>query len=485
MKWPGTAAAYSLIMAIFGQTPAGIHTGLLLITVSTALLTFLLTRRLVGDAAGVVAAGTYALLSISPETLGLAAHATHFVVLPALAGIVLLQNLDDQTSPGRIFGAGVLLGLSVIMKQSGAAFAAFAVFWIAWHEFTQPSRQGRRLVVRLGWLTVGGLVPFTALLATLAAMGVLDRFWLWTVRYAQAYASITTLTDGFSNLSLVVGRQFAIAPGLWSLALVGLPLLFCDASLRRSRPFILAFTVFSVLAICPGWYFRYHYFIQLLPVAGLLAGVAVHAASTWLARFQTPLRATAIPCLLFALAGLWSVYQSRAIFFRLTPAQVCGVVYGLDAFPESVKIGAYLKDHCPPDARIAVVGSEPQIYFYSQRRSATGYIYMYPLLESQPYAASMRQEFIREIEASNPSYVVFVNISTSWSAHPDSNRSIFDWFNHYWPGRFQLIGLAEISPSAATDYRWQENGADLAPKGKNWLAVFKNDRSASSPAKPN
>src|SRR5271165_5109722 len=31
MKLPGTAAAYALFMAFFGQTPAGVHLGLLLV----------------------------------------------------------------------------------------------------------------------------------------------------------------------------------------------------------------------------------------------------------------------------------------------------------------------------------------------------------------------------------------------------------------------------------------------------------------------
>src|SRR6185295_12425866 len=92
MKWPGTPGAYALIMAIFGQTPAGIHTGLLFVNLATAWMVYLLTKRLTGDAPGVVAAGTYGLLSISPWCLGLAAHATHFVVLPALAGVLLLQK---------------------------------------------------------------------------------------------------------------------------------------------------------------------------------------------------------------------------------------------------------------------------------------------------------------------------------------------------------------------------------------------------------
>src|SRR5438128_1174779 len=46
MKFPGTYAAYALIMSIFGQTIAGIHLGLLLVNVATITLIFLLGRKL-------------------------------------------------------------------------------------------------------------------------------------------------------------------------------------------------------------------------------------------------------------------------------------------------------------------------------------------------------------------------------------------------------------------------------------------------------
>ena len=77
LKLPGTSVAYALIMAVFGQTVTAIHAGVILVNLATAVLVFVLARRICGEAAGVVAAGTYALLSIVPETLGLAAHATH------------------------------------------------------------------------------------------------------------------------------------------------------------------------------------------------------------------------------------------------------------------------------------------------------------------------------------------------------------------------------------------------------------------------
>src|SRR6516162_5472510 len=90
MKLPGTYAAYALLMAVFGESPAGIHFGLALVNAFSIILIFLVGRRLLDDAAGAVAAVVFGLVSTSPAVLGLAGHATHFVVLPALAGMLLL-----------------------------------------------------------------------------------------------------------------------------------------------------------------------------------------------------------------------------------------------------------------------------------------------------------------------------------------------------------------------------------------------------------
>src|SRR5437016_4498568 len=53
MKWPGTYAAYAVVMAIFGQSASGIRIGLVLVTTSSALLVYFLARRFFGPAAGV------------------------------------------------------------------------------------------------------------------------------------------------------------------------------------------------------------------------------------------------------------------------------------------------------------------------------------------------------------------------------------------------------------------------------------------------
>ena len=101
MKMPGTYAAYAVLMALFGESPAGIHFGFLVVNLATLALLFLLARRVLAGVAVPVCCSAYVLLSLSPAVLGLEGHATNLVVLAALGGILLLlrarQNRKSRT----------------------------------------------------------------------------------------------------------------------------------------------------------------------------------------------------------------------------------------------------------------------------------------------------------------------------------------------------------------------------------------------------
>jgi len=97
MKMPGLYYVYAIILAVFGQTTQGIHFGLLVINAATIVLMFVLGRRLLDSAAGVMAAGSYAVMSLSQHIEGFSANAEQLLVLPMLAGIILLlQAIDSQ-----------------------------------------------------------------------------------------------------------------------------------------------------------------------------------------------------------------------------------------------------------------------------------------------------------------------------------------------------------------------------------------------------
>src|SRR5207247_9795147 len=116
MKFPGTYAMYAFIMTLFGQTIQGVHLGLMLVNCASILFIFYLTRRMTGEFGAVIASGSYAVLSLSSSVLGFAAHATHFVVLPAVAGALLLLIVSGKNESRGYFWPGALFGVAFLMK---------------------------------------------------------------------------------------------------------------------------------------------------------------------------------------------------------------------------------------------------------------------------------------------------------------------------------------------------------------------------------
>jgi 4-amino-4-deoxy-L-arabinose transferase-like glycosyltransferase len=702
MKLPGTYAAYALIMALFGQSPAGIHVGVLLVNLASIILMFLLGRALLDEAAGVVAAVSFALLSLSPAVLGLAGHATHFVVLPALGGILLLVravnpclawpgpplintplqrgvsdrreaptalavssptppdhtpsetakavppapersptplkrgvnetgregtrqqlstfNFQLSTFNWRLLCAGLLFGVAFLMKQHGIFFGLFGALYLIWTRVaahleakeengfgrgpTQPRGSGGRrnrrdaknaenapvpapsapiaslrltgppaagptpqagprlshfaagklrpgtgevqspkskvqspgsevpsskfqvsspgtgevqsppfthhasritsplthhasritpppLTHSLTPFLFGLILPYALTCLILWLAGVFPQFVFWTISYARRYVSQYALVDGPALLRL--GLRAAVGPNvlLWLLPWAGALVMWWEhrftiydlrftsslalatASLptedrppmpgpRKSkienrkwkvpypRFFLTALLLCSFASVCVGLHFREHYFITLLPALSLLTGVAVSRA-IYVVRYDRTIELfLAAPILIgFVAAVGWALIGNGSVWFVMTPDEAIKDAYFTTLFTDARKVAQEIKASTGPQARIAVLGSEPEICFYSGRRSATGYIYMYPLMERQTFALKMQQEMIAEIERARPEYAVYVKENMSWPA--GYQDIISDWWEKYWPANFEMVKTIEIERKRTSD----------------------------------
>jgi hypothetical protein len=123
----------------------------------------------------------------------------------------------------------------------------------------------------------------------------------------------------------------------------------------------------------------------------------------------------------------------------MTPAQAVRDIYGTTLFSEVSKVADYLNANTAKDARVAVLGSEPEIYFHAHRPSASGYIYTYPLMETHSYALKMQEEMIAEIERSKPEYFVYVDDDYSWLPRENSQHRLDDWWKAYWRANLDLV----------------------------------------------
>jgi 4-amino-4-deoxy-L-arabinose transferase-like glycosyltransferase len=469
MKFPGTYAAYAAIMSMFGQTIPGIHLGLLLVNATTIILIFLLGRQLVNSAVGLAAGMSYAVLSVSPSVLGFAGHATHFVLLPALGGILLLRKAANRPAFGSLFASGTLFGLAVLMKQPAVFFALFGAVYLVSDGLHRRFRT-EKILLRTLIFTAGVILPFAITCLLLWRIGVFDRFWFWTIDYARQYGSLVPFSQA-PRIFFYSAKEVLVANWpIWMLAGVGLVAGLWEQRTRPIAVFLLVFLFFSALALCPGFYFRLHYFVLVLPAVSLLAGVTISRLSD--ISVERSIAVRLIPTVILAFALAWPLLADRKFFFEASPVEASRLIYPESPFAESIRIAEYLREHTTPNDTIAVLGSEPQIYFYSHRRSSTGYVYTYGLMEPHKYAGTMQEEMIREIERAHPKFLISVVMPDSWLQRPESERLIFTWANEYTAQNYTVAGLVNMVAPDQTDYYFDDVPRSVPQLG-NYILIYR------------
>jgi len=386
--------------------------------------------------------------------MGTQAHATHFVVLAALGGALLLLRYSDSRRLQTLWWSGLLFGLAFLMKQHGIFFGAFGVLYLSATGWRSRPPLPAKLILFGGALAA----PFGLACLLLWCAGVFEKFWFWTFTYSRVYVSEVSLSEGST---LFVERFLPILKqnvALWILAAAGLMRLWWKKAYWPSAAFATALLFFSSLAVCPGLYFRENYFILLLPAVALLAGAAVRKR---------------LSAYVFGAALLLSIFAQREFLFRMSPLEASREIYGQNPFPEAIPVASYIRAHSQKSSRIAVLGSEPEIYFYANRHSATSYIYMYGLMESQPYALTMQEDMIREVTTAAPEFVVEVAGNTSWLRDKKSPARIFEWWSGYRPQHYRLVGVADIISDDRSEYRWDTAAEGYQPRSDSYLTVYR------------
>jgi hypothetical protein len=472
MKLPGVYVAYAALMSVFGESIRGIHIGLLFVNAATIGLLFLLGRRLLSPLGGLAAAAAFAMLTLNPASHGLSANAEHFVVPFAAGGLLLLLGGIEKGCGKALALSGLCFGVGVLMKQQGAAFLLAGGMALVIAEVRRLPRDRGRILRRAAIFAVAGLLPYLFTCLALGIAGVFDTFWFWTFTYARSYGSQVPWSAAWMMFSMQVVKVLGQAPLLWSLAAIGLTTPWWSRVLRPHGATVMIFALLSGLAICPGLFFREHYFLLLGPAGGLLAAAGTGALVN-LARRRTSLGRPALVLagIVFVAALAEPVIRQRELLFRLTPVEACRATFGLNPFPESVAVAKVVASLTDEGERIAVIGSEPQIYFLAKRRSATGYIYTYALMEPHEHAARMHREMIAEIEAHRPKVLVLVNIQQSWLAGAWSKQILQRWFAEY-VEQYDFVWLAEIGSDGTRQWRDGE-AARIARDGERlWVAVL-------------
>ncbi|HTA31285.1 MAG TPA: glycosyltransferase family 39 protein [Candidatus Cybelea sp.] len=475
MKTPGIYAAYALSMAIFGQSSGGIRLGFMLANMGAIVLLYFVGRRFLDRAGAVAASAAYALLSLSPYVQGFNAHSTHFVILAALGAILVLLRAQERGGLAGFFWSGALFGIAFLMKQPGGAFAFFGGALLPRPALRDRPRDWKTHAPRLAVYAAGVAMPILLTGLILWRAGVWDKFWWWTVTYARVHATALPLAEGATRLGGFL-THLSWDGLFWALALAGLVRVLTGKGGADEKFFFLSWLFFSFAAICPTFQFTTHYFVMILPVIALLAARAITPAACWLAA-QSSALVRGAQWLLFGLACAAVACSHIDTFLARGPAEAAALLYPVNNFEVYPILADYLKRQSPPTAKLAVFGSEPELLFYAHRRSVTGYIYMYDLVQDQPFRQRMDNEMISEVVQGRADYVVFVNLVFSWLPNPPEALQPFnDWMQNYINSQYEPCGVVTFLPNR---YFWGPDCLRHVRSGHRFVVIYQRKASAS------
>jgi 4-amino-4-deoxy-L-arabinose transferase-like glycosyltransferase len=474
MQFPGVSAMYAIFMAIFGQTATGIHLGLLIVNVTTILLVFLLGRQIFDPSVGVVAAASYAVLSISPWVLGFAAHATSFVNLFSVSACLLLWRATESERLPLLLLSGLLFGIAVLMKQHAVFFVLFGFVSLGAGEWRLKPKDWRRSFLRMLVFGCGSALPLALTCLALYIVGVLHNFWTWCFIYGREYMGQVPATQGLDlfrdSVAVVMGKTCL----LWAWAAVGLAVISVRRRWRaRSTLFIILLLVASILSMSTGFRFRNQYFVVTFPFVSILIGLGYRSVRAAFQASELPawLR-KAVPVSLLAATFGYVLYVQRYLLFMAPPDRLSRLLYYPNPFADSQAIARYINGHSTTNACIAILGSEAQIYFYAQRQSATGYLYTYNMVARHPHSLHTQRQMIKEIEMAEPEYLIFVNIDLSWLIWENAETTILHWSEQYAEKNYDLIGVVDLVSVDHTEFRWQTEAKHYRPRSPYFVLVF-------------
>ena len=472
LYFPGVFIIYALTFLILGQTIFAIHFCLLVATLITIVIIFLIGKKLFDPLTGIISGATFGLLGLNPYAQGLFSHGEPFTMLFICSGVYLLLLSIDSEKKILFLWSGLFFGLGLLIKQNIFVFIGLPIVYLCWSLLKKPRLKRKFYLDAIFYFTFGYFIPLAVFFIFCLITGSLEQMFFWTFIMPTEMTppiSISRAVYQFKILTLPIIKS---SPLFFGVAAIGLLSPLWDKSSRLAVLFIVIFLVFSFFTMSLVFYFRAHYFLCLFPATALLTGVGFYSMNNLIKKISLRRINPIITAVFVFIFFSYSIFDQRKFFFQTKPETVSRIIYGNNPFPESLVIADYIKEHSSPSDKIAILGSEPQILFYADRVSASKHIFMYYLMGNHLHALSMQKEAMADIELTKPPILINVVIPTSWLFQKDSKSMLFHWLDGFVLKNYKLAGVVEIQGLNTTNYYWGVDTTKFVPKGENFIQIY-------------
>lgn len=472
-KFPGIFYFFGLMVAIFGDTVRGMHTGFIYLNIATILLLYFTVKKLFSPTAAIISAITFAIVSLTPNLSGFTIQSEHGVAFFTSLGLFFYAYANATKKWVYYLLMGLALGTAFMVKTSGMFMVLWGGLILIINYFFDKEKKFINLIKTVAIYSAGVFFVIGVLFLLIYLKGAFNDMIFWTYEIPKNYVSKVPFEEGKKYFEYTKDAILQNYKFLWYHGILAVVLCLIKSINFKTKLFAITLAFFSSMMIVPGFYFYGHYWIQLIPGLAILAGLTFHSAMSLLNSFNLKSKYIKYAYLtVFCMLTYGHLNKLKAYYFNPNYERILRNVYGNNPFPESMEIANWINANSKPEDKIVLLGSEPQIYFYTKKKCPSRHAYFAAIVDNVPQHKEWQREFVKDVEAAKPKYIIFFNHAISLFVQPNTDRYVFDWANKYITENYNLVGLCDMIDGQHASYVWREQLMTYKPSGQSSIYVY-------------
>ncbi|PJC49519.1 hypothetical protein CO033_01130 [Candidatus Nomurabacteria bacterium CG_4_9_14_0_2_um_filter_32_10] len=391
----------------------------------TAILIYLIAKKEWGEIAGIFSAFLFLPMIGFPVLTPFTANTEKFMILPMIGILALFVYFKNSLKSWPYILAGILSSIAIFYKPICLPVIIFIIIFYLFKLYKSYKNPKISLLIK-PFLLLGSSMILTSIIILLPFLKVWSFFIEEVFIYNSSYINTFNNPYLFNFLDKFIHYW-------WILLLLLFGLIF-----EKPKNILYYFTllIFSLLAVLSSTIS--HYYLIIIPFLTLLCGALFNSLLESLSLNDKQKKITTIvilPIILFIILFPFKIQ------FSLSPQKLSEWVYGTaNPFGESMEVARHLAEVTNKDDSVFIAGSEPQIYYYAQRKSPNRFIITFPLNLPTQYREQYQTELVNNLENTKPNAIIISKRSDSGLYREGSPEIFIKYLNEIILKNYHTIG---------------------------------------------
>jgi 4-amino-4-deoxy-L-arabinose transferase-like glycosyltransferase len=414
-KPPGIHFIFALLYKIVGSNFIAVNFLAVILALVTTLFIYFVSKRLFDRKTAIVSSLLFGIFSSSPHIEGSIATTENFMILPLIIMFFFFIKAEDKYSWLLYFLSGVFAGIALCFKQI-ALFDFFGIlaYLVILTFILSEEHRIKILLKKIILLLMGFILLPVIFIIYFKIHNALNDF-LYSVFIANfKYISLLGYRVGYlnkffnSNIKFAVNHSILLIGALTFILMTGFifikNLKAKQITVNQKIILLSSWIIFSFLGVCFPARFFPHYYIQILPSFSIATGYVLVNIFFKRFQFQTIRGMFILVCVISSF--LYSLFVSYRFYFVYKPEEISVKKYQWEPFVETRDLGYYIRYHSHKDDYIYVWADEPEIYYYSDRRSPSKYLNNCQFTYFKFFSLYTEKDLVKDLKQKIPVYII-------------------------------------------------------------------------------